>query len=148
MNPTSGTPKYPIATPVNLLGDRFAYMASVNAGSSITITSRLMMGGSSSFLSSCRVKDQMESLITTFAPEPYEATSPIRVTLVEEDEGFSASYMEANIHAVGDNEFEAFENLRSLILDVFDSLTSEPPENLGPKAKNQLAVLRESIQPA
>jgi predicted RNase H-like HicB family nuclease len=107
------------------------------------------MGGSSlAFVSTSSVKNQMEMSITTFAPEPYAVIFPIRVTLIEEDEGFSASYMEANIHSTGDNEFDAFENLKSLILDVFESLTAERPENLGPKAKNQLAVLRESIQPA
>jgi hypothetical protein len=33
-------------------------------------------------------------------------------------------------------------NLKSLILDLFDSLSSEPAENLGPAPSRQLAVLR------
>ena len=84
--------------------------------------------------------------ITTFAPEPYELRRPLLIILQREDQGFIAGFFDANIHASGDTEEEAFRNLKSLILDVFDSLRAESPENLGPEPKRQLAVLREFIR--
>lgn len=87
----------------------------------------------------------MAVFITTFAPEPYELRHPLLVILQREDQGFIAGFFDANIHASGDNEEEAFRNLKSLILDVFDSLRAESPENLGPEPKRQLAVLEEFI---
>ena len=83
--------------------------------------------------------------ITTFAPEPYELRRPPLVIVQHGDEGFTASFFDANIHASGDTEEEAFRNLKSLLLDVFDSLRAESPENLGPEPKRQLAVLEEFI---
>jgi predicted RNase H-like HicB family nuclease len=61
------------------------------------------------------------------------------------EEGFSAGFFDANIHASGDTEEEALRNLKSLILDVFDSLSAEPPKDLGPQPARQLAVLNEFV---
>lgn len=84
--------------------------------------------------------------ITTFAPEPYELRRTLAVVVQREGEGFVATFFDANLHASGDTEEEAFRNLKSLILDVFESLQEEPPERLGPEPKRQLAVLEEFIQ--
>jgi hypothetical protein len=83
--------------------------------------------------------------ITTFAPEPYELRRPLIVLVQQEEEGFTASHFDANLHASGDTEEEAFRNLKSLVLDAFDSLCAEPPEQLGPEPKRQFAVLKEFI---
>lgn len=83
--------------------------------------------------------------IETFAPEPYFVKRPIQAVLQPAEEGCTASFYDANIHASGDNEDEAVENLKSLILDIFDNLCNETPENLGPQPKRQLAVLHEFI---
>ncbi|MGH9786980.1 MAG: hypothetical protein ACRD88_22650 [Terriglobia bacterium] len=84
--------------------------------------------------------------ITTFAPEPYELRQPLLILVQREKEGFTASFFDANIHASGDTEEEAFRNLKSLILDVFDSLRAEPLEKLGPEPKRQLSVLEEFLR--
>ncbi len=84
--------------------------------------------------------------ITTFAPKPYELNRPLLVVVQPIGEGFTASFFDVNIHASGDTEEEAFRNLKSLLLDVFDSLLAESPEKLGPEPKRQLAVLREFIR--
>lgn len=84
--------------------------------------------------------------ITTFAPEPYQLRQPLVVLVQREEEGFTASHFDSNIHASGDTEEEAFRNLKSLVLDVFDSLCAEPLEKLGPEPKRQLAVLKEFIR--
>ena len=57
-----------------------------------------------------------------------------------------ASFFDANIHASGDTEEEAFRNLKSLILDTFDSLSAEPAHRLGPEPTRQLAVLRQFVR--
>jgi ribulose-5-phosphate 4-epimerase/fuculose-1-phosphate aldolase len=87
--------------------------------------------------------------IRTFAPEPYKALQPIPVTIEPSSDGTSyiAGFYDANIYAQGDNEQKAFSNLRSLLLDLFDSLTSEPPDNLGPELRRQLAVLQQFMAP-
>ena len=88
----------------------------------------------------------IDSEITTFVPEPYTLKSNIGIKIVGQGSEYIASYHEGNIHASGDTPYEAMENLKSLILDTFDSLTSEPQENLGIKAKNQRALLESIIE--
>jgi dCTP deaminase len=83
--------------------------------------------------------------ITSFAPEPYELLRQPLVVIQQDGEGYTASLFEANIHASGDTEEEALRNLKDLILDVFDSLSAESPETLGPEPTRQLAVLKEFI---
>jgi len=83
------------------------------------------------------------AVISTFAPEPYDVLRPIYATLRQSDgEEYCASFTDANLHSSGDNEEEAIDNLKSLILDVYDSLTCEKPEDLGPEPVKQLAVLQ------
>ncbi|MFQ5894366.1 MAG: hypothetical protein ACE5JJ_00910 [Nitrospinota bacterium] len=84
--------------------------------------------------------------VTTFAPEPYDLVRQMMAVIRPSEEGFEASFFDANIHASGDTEEEALRNLKSLILDVFDSLSAEATESLGPEPKRQLAVLREFIR--
>ncbi len=83
--------------------------------------------------------------VTTFVPEPYDVRKTIIVTIRPDETGFVASFFDANIHASGDIEEEALRNLKSLILDVFDSLCAEPTGKLGPEPKRQLKVLREFL---
>jgi len=67
---------------------------------------------------------------------------PSQVTIATDVDGFVASFFDANISASGETAQEAFENLKSLALDIFDSLSREAPERLGPEPARQLAVLR------
>lgn len=83
--------------------------------------------------------------ITSFAPEPYEVIRHIPAVVQVCEGGFTAGFFDANIHASGDTEEEALCNLKSLILDVFESLQTESAANLGPEPARQLAVLREFI---
>src|SRR5829696_4239264 len=84
--------------------------------------------------------------ISTFAPEPYEVLRPIPVLIRPEGDEFAASFVEANVNASGETQQEAFESLKLLILDVFDSLRSHPAEKLGPESARRLAVLRSSLR--
>ena len=84
--------------------------------------------------------------IGSFAPEPYGLLKPILVAIHSIEGGFNACWFDANIHASGDNEEEAVCNLKSLILDFFDTYSNESANGLGPEPTRQLAVLREYIQ--
>jgi predicted RNase H-like HicB family nuclease len=99
-----------------------------------------------------RIEKNTESLrasqivpITTVAPEPYEICRPLLVTVQPSGEEYVAGFFDANVYASGDTEEEAVTNLKSVLLDVFDSLSSEPADSLGPEPARQLAVLREFI---
>jgi hypothetical protein len=83
--------------------------------------------------------------ITTVAPELYRVIRPIPVVIQPEGDEFSANFFDANIGTAGDTQEEAFSNLRSLILDTFDSLEAENSDALGPEPSSQLAVLREFL---
>ncbi len=83
------------------------------------------------------------SVISSFAPEPYDLLYPIYVSIYQTDrDEYSASFADANLHASGDTEYETLENLKSLILDVYDSLVVEKEEDLGPGPKRQLLILQ------
>jgi Arc/MetJ-type ribon-helix-helix transcriptional regulator len=80
--------------------------------------------------------------ITTLAPEPYEILRDIPAVVEPTGDGFLATFFDANISTSGDTDVEAVSNLRSLILDIFEYLDSEPSVSLGPEPARQLAVLR------
>jgi hypothetical protein len=84
--------------------------------------------------------------IDTFAPEPYILLQPFRVSVQMTGEEFEAGWFDANINSSGINEEEAVTNLKSLILDFYDSLTKEKPENLASGTARQLAVLKTFIR--
>lgn len=83
-------------------------------------------------------------LIQTFAPEPYDLLRPLSVAVRPDEDEFSACFPDANLTAFGDNEFEAVEHLKGMILDTFDKFSSG--RKLGPGPTKQLAVLREFIR--
>ena len=83
--------------------------------------------------------------VSTFSPEPYEVLRPIPVLMRPEGDEFVASFVEANVNASGKTQQEAFESLKALLLDIFDSLRSHPAEKLGPESARRLAVLRNFI---
>jgi len=92
--------------------------------------------------------DAITVQISTFAPEPHEVIRSIPILIRPAGDDFVASFVEANVNASGDTQQEAFEDVKSLILDVFDSLRSHPPEKLGPESARRLAVLRDFIRAA
>ncbi|HSK78746.1 MAG TPA: hypothetical protein VLQ45_19985 [Thermoanaerobaculia bacterium] len=83
--------------------------------------------------------------IETFAPEPYRVRRAIPIIVRHSGGCLVASFADANISSSGDNPQEAYANVKELILDVFDRLSSVPAEKLGPGPARQLAVLREFV---
>src|SRR5260370_31321900 len=86
--------------------------------------------------------------ITVLAPGRYELVKDIPAVLQPVDDGFTATFFDANISSSGDTEEEAVSNLRSLIVQIFEDLEAEAPERLGPEPKRQLEVLRALIRHA
>lgn len=84
--------------------------------------------------------------LTTLEPGRYELHRDIPAALQSSEDGFTATFFDANIATGGDTEQEALDNLRSLIVDTFELLESEPIEALGPEPQRQLNVLRSLIR--
>ena len=84
--------------------------------------------------------------INTFEPEKYELLKPILVSVFQVDGEFEAGWYDANIHTSGENEEEAVHNLKSLILDYFDSFSKEPEGKLGIEPQRQLTVMKAFIR--
>ena len=84
--------------------------------------------------------------ISTLAPEPYTLVRDIPCLIQPTDGGFVATFFDANISASGDTQQEALENLKALLVDIFDDLVSEPNDKLGPEPKRQLEVLKTLIR--
>jgi hypothetical protein len=85
------------------------------------------------------------ALITTFTPELYEVKKPLPISIYFSGDQYSASFFDANVHTTGENEQEAFENIKSMLLDIFDGMRSRRYEELGPGPRNQLSVLEQFI---
>jgi hypothetical protein len=83
--------------------------------------------------------------LTTLAPEPYELIKPIHIVVQPVEDEFVATFFDANINSSGTTQQEAVANLRELLLDIFDTLSEEAPDQLGKEPARQLAVLREFI---
>jgi len=84
--------------------------------------------------------------VESFAPEPYEVLRRFTAVVTPLEEGFEAGFYDANIHASGDTEQEAVENLKSLLLDYFDRLNELDDSVLGPEPSRQKRILNIHIR--
>ncbi len=79
--------------------------------------------------------------VESFAPEPYRLLRPFTVVVRPSDDGFSASFFDANLHAYGDTEEEAFDNLKSVVLDAYDRLSELTDTQLSSPLAKQKQLL-------
>jgi dCTP deaminase len=79
--------------------------------------------------------------ITNFPDESYVAIQPIPVLVRKEGDSFLASFFDANVHASGETDQEALDNLRSSILDTLEVL-SESEGQLALPAERQWRSLK------
>ena len=79
--------------------------------------------------------------VTTLAPEPVAVLRDIPVVVRPTEDGYLATLFDANIGMTGDTQEEAVENLKALLVDVFEQLEREE-SHLGPGPQRQLATLR------
>lgn len=85
-----------------------------------------------------------EVSITTLEPEPFVLLHEIPVAVFSDEDGYLATFTDADISMTGDTREEAMENLRLLIVDMFDDLDAQEAQ-LGPFPQRQLSVLRKFI---
>ena len=86
-----------------------------------------------------KLASPLEILLTDLE-SGYKALQPIPVKIQKTDDSYTASFEEANIHASGETWSDAARNLKTLILDIYDSLITETAD-LGPGPKRQLTTL-------
>jgi hypothetical protein len=85
--------------------------------------------------------------ITTLATTGLKLRRDIPIVIERVDDGFVATFFDANLSMSGDTQEEAFRNVRELIVDIFNDLDSEPADRLGPGPRMQIQVLRSFIVP-
>jgi len=84
--------------------------------------------------------------LASLEPGRYELVRDIPVALQPSDDGFIATFFDANIGSSGDTEEEAIDNLRTLIIDTFELLESTQPQKLGREPRRRQKVLRSFIR--
>ena len=84
-------------------------------------------------------------VIFEFAGEPYEVKEPITVEFHRRDPGIEARFEEANIAWVDDSWIEAYNGVKTEILNTFEDY-EENKSILGPEPQRQLSVLRRHIR--
>lgn len=85
---------------------------------------------------------RIRSLEITALEHPFLVTKPIPVSIRRIDNGFVASFEDANVNASGDTKVEAVENLLEYIVDLYDTLAARQPDTLGPGVTRQLETMR------
>jgi hypothetical protein len=87
----------------------------------------------------------VRAAVETLAPSFYVLRRPFEVVIEPTDDGFLACFYAANISASGDNQTEAYANLKDLIVAMWELLEETAEAELGPEPARQRAVLREYI---
>lgn len=90
-------------------------------------------------------KAAVRTPLTSLAPSAYHLLKPLEVVIEPGDGGFVATLYDANISAAGENQTEAFGNLRDLVVAMWEMLEEAEEGELGPEPARQRAVLREYI---
>ena len=89
---------------------------------------------------------QFSRVINEFPNEPYVVIKAIPVTVQQNaPREYIASFREANIAMPGETVEEAYGNLTTHILDVYEILKEEPPTKLARGPREQLAILRKFV---
>jgi hypothetical protein len=83
----------------------------------------------------------------SLAPAPIYVIKPFYVHIRIEDDCYLASFVDANINASGESEFDAIEMLKDAIVSTFQLFIDNEP-SLGRGPTRQLAVLREYMRRA
>jgi predicted RNase H-like HicB family nuclease len=87
--------------------------------------------------------------IQMFDSMEFSVQHPFLAVVQPDEDGFNATFFDANIGTSGDTQDEAVANLKDLILITFEQFESLEHENkLGPEPARQLSVLRKVIKRA
>jgi hypothetical protein len=86
------------------------------------------------------------TVIASLAPEPFVLNKSIPVLIRHEGDSYVATFVEANINASGDTLPNAVDNLKDVLVALFQRLSQEPKASLGKRPTKQLAILQEFLQ--
>lgn len=86
--------------------------------------------------------------LRSFAPEPFEAAVPVDVLIVSDEDGFQASFLDANLHAYGETREEALFNMKATILETYQRLREMPDARLGRSMLRQKRLLSHYLREA
>ncbi len=114
-------------------------MASKRGGATLSIDARVE--AIDKRVDAIEASSSATARLTTLAPDPYELIREIPVAIRPTGDDFIATFFDAGISASGDNEQEAFDNLRDILVGTLELLVSLPPERIGPHPRRQLEVL-------
>ncbi|MBI1900443.1 MAG: hypothetical protein HYS13_04915 [Planctomycetia bacterium] len=84
--------------------------------------------------------------IASVAPSKVRLLREIPVTIRPENGCFVATFFDAGISSAGDSPEDAFDAVKSLIVDIFEGLNKTPAHRLGPHPRRQLHVLRDFLR--
>lgn len=84
--------------------------------------------------------------IATLAPEPFEITGQIPVTVEGDGEEFIATFSEANVSASGETEADAIANFKEALVSSFELLEQKSPQELGPLPTRQWGILKSVVR--
>ena len=92
------------------------------------------------------LKTEQMNIITDLGEAGYRLLKPILIEIQQSEEcdSYIASFPSANIYGSGKSLKEAKDNLRSLILDFFDTLSNNET-TLGKSPKDELRTLQQYI---
>jgi hypothetical protein len=80
--------------------------------------------------------------IDSLAPATLEIIAPFHVVVQPYEDEFVATFFDANISATGDTQQEAVENVKDMVVDLFEFLDGQPSRGLGAAMQRQQNVLR------
>ena len=84
--------------------------------------------------------------ISSLSPEPYTVQRSIVASLRPTDDEFVATFYDAELSTSGETRSEAISNLRDLIVETYELLTSLAEDSLGPGPLRQRDVLQEYMR--
>jgi hypothetical protein len=84
--------------------------------------------------------------LTSLAPQPFQMTLQIPVTIEGDGEDFTATFMEANLSASGETEADAIANFKDTLVSSYKILEEMNPNKLGPLPSRQWAILKSVVK--
>jgi len=89
-----------------------------------------------------------QTVIRSLSPHNGTLRRDMHVVVRPVDSDWVASFFDGNVHASGQTEIEAIDNLKSMLLDYFEELSELPHEALGVEMRRCYDVLSEYIEVA
>lgn len=87
-------------------------------------------------------------VLRSMKPHGGRLIKDMNIAVRPEEDGWVASFFDANVHASGETEIGAIDNLKSMIVDYLDQLSELPKEALGLEMRRCYEVLSEYLEPA